>query len=189
MANKISFVFDAEKLKRDLKKASGEEAEAAVKKITKAEKLDIGEAVIDEMQVVIAKGISPIKENGRFPAYKWADKKQLARKSGSKKKEADRFFKNKYPYSAQAKFPGKKERPVNLKLSGDFLKNLKAKVLNTTLWIGFFEEPWTLYEQGHREGVGGQPKRPIIPNGDEELSQTIYRRLVKSLQQVFDRKK
>lgn len=190
MANDFRIVFDTRKLQRDIEKASGEEAKSAVSKITTNQKLEIGDAVIEEMQSAIAKGISPIKQAGRFPAYKWAGKKSLARKSGSKKKDADRIFSNKYPFSVQDKFPQKKERPVNLKLSGSFLKNLKAKVLNNKLYIGFFEEPWTLYESGHREGVNGQPKRPIIPDGvKEEFSQSIYRRLVKSLQQVFDRKK
>lgn len=192
----VRMVFDANKLKRDLQKAAGEEAEKAVKRISNRDKIDIGEQVIDEMKTAIAKGISPIKDAGRFPAYLWAGKKQLARKSGTKKKQADREFKNKYPYSAMKDFPDKRERPVNLALSGAFLRALKAKVQGSTLYIGFFDgdkdkhgTPFGDYESGHREGVFGQPKRPIIPDGKEELSQSVYRRLVKALQEVFDRQK
>lgn len=182
-------VFDLKKLERDLKKVSGEESEKAIKKINNRDLLQVGENLIDEMKIAIEKGISPIKEAGRFPAYKWAGKKQLARKSGSKKKKVDREFSNKYPYSAMKDYPQKKERPVNLKLSGEFLKNLKAKVVNKILRIGFFEGPWDKYESGHREGVHGQPSRPIIPIDGENFSNSVYRRLVKSLQSVFDSKK
>ena len=166
-------VFDATKLQRDLKKTSGEEAEKAVKKITNRDKLDVGDALIDEMKIAIAKGISPIKDAGRFPAYLHARSKD----------------KSKYPFSVMDEFPDKKIRPVNLSLSGKFLKNLKAKVENGTLLVGFFEEPWSKYELGHREEANGQPKRPIIPQNEEQFSQSVYRRLVKALQQVFDRKK
>lgn len=188
--NQVYTVIDTKRLERDLRKVVGEETERALKRVTNKEKLSVGEAVIDEMLKAIAKGISPIKGRGRFEAYKWAGKKNADRKKGAKKKSLDLKYSNKYPYSAQGKFPDKKERPVNLKLSGNFLSNLKAKILGSSLYVGFFEEPWSKYEQGHREGAKGQPSRPIIPSGDgEEFSQSIYRRLVSQLQDVFDKKK
>lgn len=188
MANEVRLVIDYKKLERDIKRATNQEAKQALKSLKKSELQTIGDAVVEEMKVLIAKGISPIKGDGRFPAYKWASAKSVARKSGSKKKNVNRQFQNKYPYSARKDFPAKRERPVNLKLSGNFLKNLIAKISNRTIEIGFFEEPWTKYEQGHREGVNGQPPRPIIPIPGEEFSPSIYRRLVKVIQSVFDRK-
>ena len=185
----IKAVIDFKKLQRDLEKASGVEAKKVIDSLKRSDLDDIGDAVIDEMKSAIAKGISPIKDAGRFPAYKWAAKKSLARKSGSKKKQADREFKGKYPYSAQKKFPGKRERPVNLKLSGEFLNNLKTTIKNKTILLGFFKKPFDDYELGHREGANDQPKRPIIPISGEEFTNSIYRRLVKAVQKVFDKKK
>jgi hypothetical protein len=170
------FVFDVNKLMRDIKKATGEEAEKAMRRVTVTEKREIGEAVIDEMKIAIAKGISPIKGAGRFPAY------------GGTKKQG-RPKEDLYPKTVQKKFPEKRPRPVNLVLSGQFLNNLKAKVLGSVLYIGFFEDPWMKYEEGHRKGSNNQEKRPIIPTTEEELSQSVYRRLVKALQEVFDRQK
>jgi hypothetical protein len=192
-------VFDFRKLERDIKKASGEEAEKAIKGLKKSELQEIGDGVIDEMKSVIAKGLSPIKGKGRFPEYigvtkirkvsKVAKSLSGGRKKTAKKKASD-LKKKAYPYSVQDEFPGKKPRPVNMFLSGEFLKNLIAKVTGKKLEVGFFEEPWESYEQGHREGANGQAKRPIIPTGDgEQFSDTIYRRLVKVVQSVFDSKK
>lgn len=186
---KVRFAIDMKKLERDIKKASGLEAKQALQTLKNQELEGIGNGVIAEMRLLISKGISPIKGAGRFPAYKWAGVKFLARKSGTKKKQADRQFQSKYPYSVQDEFPQKKERPVNLTLSGEFLNNLIVKVKNKVIEIGFFEAPWTKYEQGHREGSNGQPPRPIIPISGEEFSPSIYRRLVKTIQSVFDRRK
>lgn len=187
----IKFEFDLSRFKRDIEAESKKKAQEQISKLNTAELMSIGMAAVDEMKSAISKGLSPIKGNGRFPAYKWAGKKALARKSGTKKRsELNREFQNKYPYSAMNEFPDKKERPVNLKLSGDFLNNLKAKVMRGKIYIGFFEQPWAKYEEGHREGVNGQPKRPIIPSDeDEQFSDTILRRLVKVVQSVFDKKK
>lgn len=188
MADNIKFVVDVKKLQRDIQKQTDIEAKNAIKSLRKDDLEEIGNNVIAEMKLLISKGISPIKEFGRFPAYKWASAKSLARKSGSKKKTVDRQFQNKYPFSARRKFPNKRERPVNLKLSGSFLENLITKITRNTIYIGFFKEPYTKYEQGHREGANTQPPRPIIPQPGEQFSESIYRRLVKSTQAVFDRK-
>lgn len=187
--NEIKFAIDYKKLERDIQKQTKVEAKQAFDSLKKNDLQDIGDGIVDQMKILIAKGISPIKGFGRFPAYKWASKKSLARKSGSARgKKLNRQFQNKYPYSARKDFPDKRERPVNLKLSGQFLENLIARVKGKTIEIGFFEKPWTEYEQGHREGVNGQPPRPIIPENGEEFGETIYRRLVKTLQSVFDKK-
>ena len=186
---KQTFVIDPEKLRRDLARVSKMSADKAIRSLTRNDLLDVADATIDEMKTMISKGISPIKGEGRFPAYLWAGKKSLARKRGAKKKALNREFSDKYPYSAMKKFPGKKERPVNLKLSGDFLNALSARVGKSRIDIGFFDKPFEDYELGHREGANGQPKRPIIPIKGEELSPSIYRRLVKTLQKVFDKKR
>lgn len=110
----------------------------------------VGRAVIADMKDLIAKGISPIRGEGRFPGYKNTKK---------------------YP-------AGKKpNRPVNLKLTGDFLKSLDSEVKSSRTGydtdVGFFDSDSKDKEEGHREGANGQLKRPIIPTKSEELAVTI----------------
>jgi hypothetical protein len=184
--------FDLKKFERDIEAESRKKAQEQISKLSNTELLSIGDAAVDQMQIAIVKGLSPIKGNGRFAAYKWSAKKSEQRKSKTKSgKQLKREFQNRYPYSEMKKHPDKKERPVNLKLSGEFLSNLKAFIKGKELWIGFKDDTkWAKYESGHREGVHGQPKRPIIPSGaGEQFSDSILRRLVKQVQAVFDKKK
>jgi hypothetical protein len=127
--------------------------------IPKAEYQAIGNSMVEEMKAQIAKGISPIRGGGRFPAYK-----------GAKDKKS-------YPYSVRKKYPGKRERPVNLYLSGDFLKSLKATAVaaynKVEIFIGLTDPLSKKKEQGHREGANGQALRPIIPESGEDFSLSI----------------
>ena len=93
----------------------------------------VGRAPIKEMKDQISKGISPIREGPkRFPAYK-----------------------------NPKKYPGKRKgkRPVNLKLTGDFLRSLSFKALQggkgyiTRIFFDDSDGLSDLKEQGHREGA------------------------------------
>lgn len=173
----------------------------------------IADSIISRMLQLIARGISPISERGRFPGYKWATKvtnlktasrelRRLARGfgRGEAKKKATRAAKkklddvnairrNKYPFNQTDEFPNKKVRPVNLFLSGDFLSNLKWRFTDKTrVSIGFFDELSQKKEQGHRVGVNSQPKRPIIPEGREKLNPVIDREWKRALDRVLRRK-
>ena len=96
--------------------------------ITKEDASEIGKQVITEMKDQISKGISPILGQGRFPAYKNPDK-----------------------------YPGKRKpkRPVNLKLSGNFLYDLTYREVKskngyaTEIFYGSKESD--LKESGHAE--------------------------------------
>jgi hypothetical protein len=115
-----------------------------------------GNDAIKEIKELVAKGNSPIKGEGRFPAYKNP-------KTG-------------YPATVRNKYPSKKSRPVNLYLSGKFLKQLKVKVnveRKPKIQIGFFDQYGKTLEQGHREGANGQPSRPIIPAGNETFKPQV----------------
>lgn len=116
----------------------------------------IGKEVVKEMKDLISKGISPIRGKERFPAYKRAEDK-----SG-------------YPNNVGKRFPGKKKRPVNLTLSGDMLNALIFRAIgsgeNISIEVGYFDEAEALKEKGHREGTNGQPKRPTIPQGNEQFT-------------------
>lgn len=144
----------------------------------------IGERIREEMLDDVSKGISPIKGQGRFPAYKWAGKANEIRKrareikdTGKRKQlrtDADKLTSNKYPFTAEAKRQGKKPRPVNLELTGDFLKSLLVWFTGTgnkrSVHVGFKNNLSILKEKGHREGANGQPERPMIPQGSETLT-------------------
>lgn len=182
---------------------------------------DIGVTITTEMLTLISRGISPIEGQGRFPAYKWAEFRNALKKERTAINKALRKNKNsllvykrknkrqillaqkeqvrngianassRYPFSVQKEFPGKRPRPVNLFLSGDFLLDLEHVVTNTAegigLEIGFFNEKSAVKEQGHREGANGQPLRPVIPVQREEFAQTILNAVFKKIDSIIDR--
>lgn len=132
------------------------------KAFTQAELKKIGNSVTDNMRDFISKGISPIQGKGRFPAYK-------------------------NPKS----YPGKKKnaRPVNLELSGDFLKSLYSKGktgINPQIEIGYPPDE-ALKEKGHRDGANGQKKRPTIPDGNEKFAVTIVNDLIDGMAEAVNK--
>lgn len=151
---KVSFTIKAGELQRAisrLQKRAGTRTAEAVANVSTSEIRNVGQTVVDEMKSRIARGQSPIQGNGRFPRYK-----------------------------NPSKYPGNKKphRPVNLELTGQFLNSLQptanarlANPLQRSVRIGFTNTLARKKEQGHREGVNGQPSRPIIPdqNAGERL--------------------
>jgi hypothetical protein len=177
------------KFKKDLERETGLQVEKAMKSVTRNDKIEVG-----EMKDLISKGVSPIARKGRFDAYKWAGAaakimKVARRLSGDRrakaKQKAESLKKSKYPYSVQKEFPNKRERPVNLYLSGAFLSDLVARPLVKGVAIGFRSRLSELKEQGHREGVNGQPQRPIIPDKGEDFSPSVYRRIVSVVSSIL----
>lgn len=188
--------IDLDKFKRDITKAFKDSADEAITSISDRDKVTIGNAVIAEMTAGILKGVSPIAEFGRFDAYKWVGRANQATKisrrlTGARKTAAKNIAaqaKKKYPYSVMKKFPDKRERPVNLFLSGEFLYDLEATPITNGVSIGFATRLSELKEQGHREGVNGQPSRPIIPIRGESFNNSIYRRIVDTVTSVLRQK-
>lgn len=124
-----------------------------------------GELAIALMKDRIAKGLSPIQGKNRFPGYK--DTK-------------------KYPGRVKEDFPDKRNRPVNLRLSGRFLKQLRV-ISATSLGkviIGFSDDYGKTLEKGHREGASGQRERPIIPEPSEELAKSIQLAILRIYEQA-----
>jgi hypothetical protein len=140
-----------EPLKRLLKDIPSKAALASNREIAKTAK----EKILD----LVSKGISPIDGKGRFPNYKNTQK---------------------YPKRARKNFPSKRNRPVNLTLSGKFLRALKSfpKSLNI-ITIGFFSQYGEDLELGHREGANSQPQRPIIPQDGESFAKSIQAAILK----------
>ncbi len=116
--------------------------------------------VVSEMKDMISKGISPVKSVGRFPAYLRAGEK------------------GKYPDNQRSKYPTKRQRPVNLYLSGDFLKALSYRILSGKFGfsfdVGYFDKDSVAKEEGHALGWNGQPQRPTIPD-DGQFAERIQR--------------
>ena len=187
--------------------------------ITKDIARQMGQDAIDEMKDMISKGISPVREAGRFPGYLAAVSRRGAQKAltearrsaleesgGSlrgasvlnrnaieKKKAAVSKAGEGYPYSVMADFPDKRERPVNLYLTGEQMKDLTFRLVpgkwGQALEIGYFTALSAKKESGHREGVHGQPSRPTIPDAgsNESFAIRISRLLRESMIEAIDR--
>jgi hypothetical protein len=171
---KFKYPNDAQ-LTKELKKAVEEKKRQGFKALPQGEMFRLGDAFKDAMTSTIEKGQSPITPwPSRFPAYKYSSAPQDERA-------------NKYPFSARKSFPSKRARPVNLTLSGEFLKSLKVRPIkrgdNNYLNVGFDNFESELKELGHREGVNGQPKRPIVPS---EIGEDFIRPLRRFLETAFE---
>lgn len=115
----------------------------------------VGKEVRDEIRAMTSKGQSTVREFGkRMPKYKNPDR-----------------------------YPGnqKRKRPVNLRLTGRFMKALSFSVKSSRLgfetFIGY-RGGESKKEQGHRVGVGGQPKRPTIPKAPKEQFAARIQRVI-----------
>ncbi len=125
----------------------------------------IGEEIVKEMKSMISRGVSPIRGNGRFPAYK----------NG----------KDGYPSNVNKEtYPNKRRTPVNLFLSGDQMDDLKSWVIRAGIQIGYTHKQAINKERGHREGTNGQPQRPTIPvaSQNEEFAVKIQNVYLKAIE-------
>jgi len=122
---------------------------------------EIGKMLISEIRAMTEKGISPVRDGGV---------------GGSA-----RFTKYKNP----KKYPGdkKRQRPVNLRLTGDMMKSLKYDIVQNPKTGNdtdiYYSGNNYLKERGHREGVHGQPKRVTIPKENEQFAVRILRQIKK----------
>lgn len=129
--------------------------------LTKAEANQVGIEAKKAIRELISSGESPVRGGGfatRFPGYK-----------------------------NPKRYPGKRKphSPVNLKLTGKFLRGLSHEVTGTPggyVVEIFYRGDEALKEEGHRIGWNGQPKRPTLPTGRgerfAEFVQDAYLRVV-----------
>lgn len=127
----------------------------------------LGQETVDGMLRLIVSGFSPIKGPGirrAFRAYKNPDK-----------------------------YPGnrKPHRPVNLKLSGQFLEDLGFTIESSKTGfaprVGYQTEESDKKEKGHREGAGGQRRRPTLPTrSGQSLRDSIIDELTEVVQDRLD---
>jgi len=139
--------------------------------LSKSDAVNIGKEMVAEMKALIAVGSSPIRGYGKFPKYKNP-------KTG-------------YPSTVAKQYPNKKASPVNLYLSGDFLKDLKAEVVKIrqsfAIAIGYSKEKEILKEKGHREGANTQPNRPTLPlaRANEQFALRVQEKLLRRINEIL----
>lgn len=89
-----------------------------------------------------------------------------------------------YPYSVQKDYPSKRPRPVNLYLSGDQMADLGVQGVYRArsgygAAVGYPDgSDAAKKEQGHAQGVGGQPRRATIPPAGATFASRIQRIIV-----------
>ena len=132
----------------------------------------LGREVIKEMKRRISKGLSPVKGEPKYTAY------------ASKGKGRG------YPNTPDIKkrFPGKKSRPVNLELSGKWLKRLrfKRKIGGITLgWLRPTKLEKALVET-HNQGLHPHvAKRKVLPTDPGDDYVASIKKIIKKV--VLDR--
>lgn len=137
---------------------------------------NIGDTVITQMKNFIARGQSPVRDQGRFQGYKAQQISGGKGRRGNENKQG-------YPYSVMHRFPNKKVRPVNLKLTGEMLSDLahKFRFGEQTIELGLFSGKSALKAETHNQGTQ-EPRisrRPFLPTKDgESFAETIQRDII-----------
>lgn len=166
-----------------------------IKVLKKLDHNFIAGEVVDEMKNFIATGMSTVKGIGRFAPYKATrassevkqfSKIQHSSRGGYYRKMAKIALSkyNFYPNSVRNKYPSKTITPVNLYLSGEFLKSLTHKVLKNGSEIGHIKasaRTRNLFET-HNEGLNKNvPQRRYLPTKRGEKFVVSIMRLIKNL--------
>lgn len=138
----------------------------------------LGEILKEEITWSTKKGISPLKSYGRFQGYK-VDR------------AGDTNNKSYYPNNVKRKYPGKRKRPVNLTLSGEYLRKLEYRASPTGLKFGWFSLSGDMKEKYETNNLGLNPlvpQRKILPTSQAESFKTsIVRRLKNTLNDIIIR--
>ena len=123
----------------------------------------------------VARGLSPVRGVGRFPAYAVQRKTAQARHikkslSGSRRKSINSKISNAkdslYPRTVKDKFPDKKDRPINLYLDGTFLSNIGYNWTKLGIEYGLQSDRKLMVDmfQTHNNGTHKDvPQRKFVP--------------------------
>lgn len=134
------------------------------KLVTTAVKKELERKIRDKSLELVSVGKSPVKGVGRFKAY------------ATQRNDDPRGYPN--DSNTRSKFPGKKTRPVNLKLSNDmpYLKAIfKAKFTDGGIEIGkpsdkLLAKLFEAHNEGEHDDV---PQRKVIPTGGDTFTESI----------------
>lgn len=128
----------------------------------------MAEEVLDEMQSLIAKGISPVRGEGRFTGYSES-----------------------YPSKWHQRTYGKKKRPVNLRLSGDMLSNLTYKIVK----VGSRSAVEIFFKSAKSSGQKLSPEekfqknqktRPLLPTSGKGFALSIQEIVVRHYNEAIN---
>lgn len=162
----MAATFKAKVSLRDITKFRKKIDTLSKKPLRPGEAGKMGRDVLGKMKSLIKRGTSPVRGGGfglRFP-----------------------------PYKDTSKYPGtrKAHKPVNLRLTGKFLRNLKLRPIKNGIEIGYSDSKQADKEQGHREGQNEQPKRPTIPIAKkrENFAPSIVKLILKHLNAAIRRR-
>lgn len=173
----------------------------------------IGEFVLGEMKDFIARGVSPVRGEGKFEAYSGVKEvrdskkkqgqlrkiakslvseraqKKIKRRISAHKGVQTRALNNKYPYNVQDDYPDKKASPVNLKLSGKMLKALRFLPIPNGIRINFLDKDMEARAIKHNEGDPKKslPQRKFLPTGrNDDFNVSISRGLLDLITDMLD---
>lgn len=139
----------------------------------------LGEILKEEITWSTKKGISPLKSYGRFERYR-ADRPDRPKDTNNK---------SYYPNNVKHKYPDKRKRPVNLTLSGEYLRKLEYRASPTGLKFGWFSLSGDMKEKYETNNLGLNPfvpQRKILPTSQAESFKTsIVRRLKNTLNDII----
>lgn len=155
-----TFDKDVDKFLKDTKEFTN------MKRLPRKKVVDIGNEFVEKVKEEVARGLSPITRK-KFPKY-----------------------------INPEKYPGRRKAaaPVNLELTGKMLADLKINAIITSgkdisILLKYASKKSQDKELGHRAGAGGQPKRPTLPEGQENFSPFLIKQLeanFKALIEKFD---
>jgi len=160
----------------------------------------LGARVLKDILAAIAIGKSPVRGQGRYKGYRTdrraesgsrlTGKESPERRTRQIRGEARKGKKGRkgmfYPDSVQKQRLGKQRRPVNLKLSGDMLKQMKFRGIVGGIKIGLLSASKLIkiIFESHNEGLNEKnnvPRRAILPTGPGEKFTALIQRRIKSL--------
>lgn len=156
--------------------------------------------IVRDIKALLQAGRSPVRGWGRFEPYKGvagvSKIAKIARSlTGERKVRAKEKLssskKSVYPYSVMDKYPDKKVRPVNLKLSGEMIDAIEVRPGSgklksflfggNTVLVGIFDKKQALKAETHNEGTQADkvPQRKFLPTGqDETFVVSIHRKIL-----------
>jgi hypothetical protein len=157
----------------------------------------VGAKVINMMKEMIAIGLSPVRSYGRFEAYaaqrsaneiKRFAVTQSKNNQGYYRKLSRQTLKSSrlYPNSVKRKYPSKQTRPINLTLSGDYLKTLKHSASRENVKVGHIgvsasSKHGKMFDAHNEGGNQHVPQRKYLPNGPGEKFVVSIERVIKDI--------
>jgi len=148
--------------------------------------------ILDAIEQLILKGISPVFGKRKFQRYSESYKEQI--------KGNVKFFTNKRTKKVYAVTPdderfetglgeNKKLRPINMKLTGEMLDSLNLTIKNNKAIVGFTDEKAKFHDEGARLWHGGElPERRLLPNRPgEKFHKNVFKYIKEAASEAIEK--